>query len=248
MCLEKIQNDELTPYSTAGTAGRFPGYRTLEQRASAWVAAVSCCALPPALLHEVASFVPLAGARLMVTCRGGLPELFRFERWLRSLAVQHCQKEGRDIQIHNIYEGRRLALRSTCWHLLPWSRRPPPLQISRASGFNDYAELIADALVAGADADLLFALLQMLLVTDERFRRDRDLIGAFKICKYNNNGEYGKTNFTNLLFAALRSEGTDSATSLLVQLGSIRIKKCLTPPLSAGLMTRVMEWSLKCDC
>ena len=76
-----------TSYRTDGTTGRVPGYRTLEQRASEWgPCAASCRELPPALLREVASFVPLAGARLMVTCRGGLPELFRFERWLRSLA------------------------------------------------------------------------------------------------------------------------------------------------------------------
>ena len=105
MCLEKIQDDQLTAYWTTGTAGRALGYQALEQRASDWEAAASCCVLPLALLHEVASFVTLAGARLMVTCRGGLPELFRFERWLRSLAVHNYQKEGEAIQMRNVYAG-----------------------------------------------------------------------------------------------------------------------------------------------
>ena len=101
-----------TSYLTEKSARRVPGYRTLEQRASEWTAAVSCLELPSALLHEVASFVPLAGARLMVTCRGGLPELFRFERWLRSLAQHNYLKEGAELQMRNIY-GRRMPALET---------------------------------------------------------------------------------------------------------------------------------------
>ena len=58
------------------------------------------CELPIGLLHKIASFVQLAGARLMVTCRGGLPDLFRLERWLRSVADQ----------TRNIYEQAMWAL------------------------------------------------------------------------------------------------------------------------------------------
>ena len=76
------------------------GYQTLEQRASEWTVTAHLCELPIVLLHEIASFVPFAGARFMVTCRGGLSVFFGFERWLRSLAGQ----------TRNIYERAMFAL------------------------------------------------------------------------------------------------------------------------------------------
>ena len=131
-----------TSYRTDGTTGRVPGYRTLDQRASEWgPCAASCRELPPALLREVASFVPLAGARLMVTCRGGLPELFRFERWLRSLARHNLLMEAPHLEWRNIYERAMVALRAT----LP--KRAPDIDVHR------YAKMIELALEAGADAD-----------------------------------------------------------------------------------------------
>ena len=188
-----------TSYRTDGTTGRVPGYRTLEQRASEWgPCAASCRELPPALLREVASFVPLAGARLMVTCRGGLSELFRFERWLRSLARRNFSIPGL-----SYYWRAMVALRAT----LP--KRAPDIDVHR------YAKMIALALEAGADADLLFAALQMLMGTKSCCRFNRKLMDGFEF-----DGEDDESpSDSNHLYAACGPRGKDSAVSLLLRIG-----------------------------
>ena len=162
------------------------GYRALEQRASEWTVTVNLCGLSTVLLHEIASFVPLAGARLMVTCRGGLPVFFCFERWLRSLAGQ----------TRNIYQQAVFALtRCLRGHDCDYDM-----------GFDE----VGDALELGADADLLFALLQIFMNHRSRIVTElhchRDLSGAF-------------SNNINYLYAACGPRGADSAVSLLLQNG-----------------------------
>ena len=200
---QKRQNNKVTSYWTEGTAHRVPGYRTLEQRASEWLAAVSCCSLPPAQLHEVASYVPLAGARLMVTCRGGLPDLFRFERWLRSLAQHNFLQDNSLLEWRNIYEQAMLAL----WATLP--KHAPDLRVHR------YAKMVALAVEAGADADLLFAALQMLMATKSVSSFARDLLEGFEV----EGPDDERPDDTNHLYAAYGPHGKDSAVSVLLRIG-----------------------------
>ena len=53
-------------------------YMAMGPRARMWKMSRSCCGMPEEILCHIASFAPLAGARLLLTCRGGVCVCSRF--------------------------------------------------------------------------------------------------------------------------------------------------------------------------
>ena len=193
-------------------------HRSVALRVSECRRAPSSGELP--LLHfaEVGAFAPLAGARLMLTCRAGFPVLLRFIRTLRALGsygTSGC----------NPYERRLQEIRKT----LPRGVLKNPYHHRHF-----FADAIATVAEGGADSDLLFALLH--IQTGTGFANvphyGADLADGFDVdCSI----DYPEPDYegesptwepeedykyvVSPLYSACGPRGDDTAVSLLIKIG-----------------------------
>ena len=195
-------------------------HRSLALRVSECRRAPSSGELP--LLHfaEVGAFAPLAGARLMLTCRAGFPVLLRFLRTLRDLG-SHSSSGC------NPYERRLQEIRRT----LPRGVIRDPQTYYRHS----FADAIATVAEGGADSDLLFALLQIQMGAGfaDLLDYSAELADAFLVCDCSI--DYPEPDYeaesptwepeeeykyvVSPLYSACGPRGDDTAVSLLIKIG-----------------------------
>jgi hypothetical protein len=165
-------------------------FSSLSSRASEWSAAPTSCCFSFIHFSEVGAFAPLAGARLMLTCRARFPVFLRFSQSLRDL--------GSVINLgRNVYERR---LREIKWTA---DLRCPP---------TTFADSIAVGVEGGADSDLVFALLQRQMGVMDVSIAEGDLCRGFAF------GEVS-TYATSPLYSACGPRGHEAVVSLLIKVG-----------------------------
>ena len=183
-------------------------YVSIRERARAWNLTPRCCGMPSEMMLRIASFAPLAGARMMCTCR-------------RSYSV--CE-----IFLHAIRDGRRdrgdylKAMRCFLWENTRCDCNSAKTRQIRRLATNGYGldlEMqIAAVAELGGDADLVFAL--ALILEDEVVGHVGYHVSNYWSASYYPHSEVCPGSLGPPLYAACGPKGSNAVVSLLIRLGA----------------------------
>ena len=184
---------------------RMQRHISFRERARGWNLAPMCRGMSKEMLLLVASFTPLAGARMICTCR----------RSCYSVCTGHGSYAVCDNLLQSLSDerGLRSDYLSAMWRFLranKWQRLFPEFPKGHVP---ELEELIAAVAELGGDADLVFALALILQVevSDRHGERVYDYWGDPAVC----DGRLGPP-----LFAACGPKGSNAVVSLLLRLGA----------------------------